>query len=384
MKKYILAVFWGLLLLGACGNHEIEETSSSSIESSADASSAYVSHESVTSEDSREEVSSMIESSEEEETTAEESVEDSSVAESSEEESSVPEVSEEESSVTESSEEESSETESSHVSEDSSIPNEEITIANNIHTNMNAEAAKEFLEKIEKAAADGKSVSIYYRDTETGYYFYRNIDKRYPSASVIKAFYCQYLVATGVDLQQKIQLTEASKISSSKKLRKEHIGSWYTVEELIQYSIRNSDNMAYYLLFLTFGRSGFNDYIRSLGLEEPLLYSIEYTTIGAEPAAKCMMEIYRYAQETGNTFLIDHLKNTTHRRQIDAGTDAEIAHKYGFQDGKNLGYHDAAIVYAEEPYILTICSRENGYESGCNDVFIEVARLVEEMHGLMH
>jgi len=383
MKKYILAVLLGLLLFASCGNQEIEESSPLSSNSSANTSSN-VSKGSVASEDSSEEMFSLIESSEEEETATEESAEDSSAAESNEENTSTPESSEE-SSAAESSEEESSETESSHVSEEeSTIPEEEITIAKNIYTNMNTETSKEFLEKIEKAATDGKSISIYYQDTETGYYFYRNIDKRYPSASVIKAFYCQYLVATGVDLQQKIQLTEASKISSSKKLRKEHIGSWYTVEELIQYSIRNSDNMAYYLLFLTFGRSGFNDYIRSLGLEEPLLYSIEYTTIGAEPAAKCMMEIYRYAQETGNTFLIDHLKNTTHRRQIDAGTDAEIAHKYGFQDGKNLGYHDAAIVYAEEPYILTICSRENGYESGCNDVFIEVARLVEEMHGLMH
>lgn len=383
MKKYTLAVLLGLLLLASCGNQEIEESSPLSSNSSANTSSN-VSKGSVASEDSSEEMFSLIESSEEEETATEESAEDSSAAESNEENTSTPESSEE-SSAAESSEEESSETESSHVSEEeSTIPEEEITIAKNIYTNMNTETAEEFLEKIEKAATNGKSISIYYQDTETGYYFYRNIDKRYPSASVIKAFYCQYLVATGVDLQQKIQLTEASKISSSKKLRKEHIGSWYTVEELIQYSIRNSDNMAYYLLFLTFGRSGFNDYIRSLGLEEPLLYSIEYTTIGAEPAAKCMMEIYRYAQETGNTFLIDHLKNTTHRRQIDAGTDAEIAHKYGFQDGKNLGYHDAAIVYAEEPYILTICSRENGYESGCNDVFIEVARLVEEMHELMH
>ena len=354
MKKYVFTGLLCLLLLAACGNLESEESSSLSTESSA-ATSSHVSVESTLPEDSSEELISLIESSEEE------------------------------SSKAESSREESFEAESSDVSEEESEePEEPITVAKKIYTNMTSEMAWEFLEKIEEAAAEGKSVSIYYRDTETGYYFYRSIDKRYPSASVIKAFYCQYLIATGVDLQMEIQLTEASKISSSKKLTKEHIGSWYTVEDLIQYSIRNSDNMAYYLLFTTFGRSGFNDYIRSLGLEEPHLYSIEYTTIGAEPAALCMMEIYRYAQETGNTFLIDHLKNTTHKRQIDAGTEAEIAHKYGFQDGKNLGYHDVAIVYAEEPYILAICTRENGYESGCNDVFVEVAGLVEEMHGLMH
>lgn len=384
MKKYILVVLLGLLILAACGSEELEESSSPSSASSSEGSS-YVSVESVSAEDSSEEALSAAESSKEELPSEEESAEESSFEESSEEEASAPEISEEESSVAESSEEESSVAESSDVSEEESEePEEPITVAKNIYTNMTSEAAREFLEKIEAAAAEGKSVSIYYRDTETGYYFYRNIEKRYSSASVIKAFYCQYLIATGVDLQQKVQLTEASKISSSKKLTKEHIGSWYTVEELIQYSIRNSDNMAYYLLFLTFGKSGFNDYIRSLGLEEPLLYSIEYTTIGAEPAALCMMEIYRYAQETGDTFLIDHLKNTTHRRQIDAGTDAEIAHKYGFQDGKNLGYHDVAIVYTEEPYILAICTRENGYESGCNDVFIEVAGLVEEMHISMH
>ncbi len=384
MKKFIYIVFLGILLLASCGEVEpidvsVESSAEFSVESSffiESSESSIIPEESSCSEES---VVSSLPPSE-----APEESEESSEEESSVEESSADEIVPEDSSAEESSIETSSEDISEETSSEESRPDEEILIADHIVTNLPADKAQSLLEKIEYVASEGKDVSIYYLDTETGYYFYRNIEEKYPSASVIKAFYCQYLLVTGVDLKQKIQLTETPKTSSSKKLTKDAIGTWFTVEELIKYSIRNSDNMAYYLLFTTFGRSGFNDYIRSLGLDEPYLYSIEYTTLGAESAALCMKEIYRYAKKTGNTFLVDHLRNTTHKKQIDAGTETSIAHKYGLQDGKNLGYHDVAIVFTEEPYILAIFTRENGYESEANKVFREVASLVEELHISLH
>ena len=300
--------------------------------------------------------------------------EDSEVfLESSAEESSLPEVSFEEcTSEDVSSEEESSE-------EEPYIP-----LPENMETNIETKTARMILAQIEKIASRYKNVSIYYCDTATGYYYSRNTEEKYSSASVIKAFYCQYLLAEKVDLNRKIQLTEAKKTSSSGRLTKDAVGKWFTVKDLMKYAIRNSDNMAYYLLYETYGKDGFNNYIKSLGLKEPRLYSIEYTTLGTESAALCMKEIYRYAENTGDDFLVKLLKNTTHNAQIAAGTEAEVAHKYGFQDGKNIGYHDVAIIYTEEPYILAICTREDLYDKNSSEVFVKIASITELLHTYLH
>ena len=97
-----------------------------------------------------------------------------------------------------------------------------------------------------------------------------------------------------------------------------------------------------------------------------------------------MKEIYRYAEETGEQFLVDLLKKTTHNAQIAAGTDVEVAHKYGFQDGKNLGYHDVAIVYTAEPYILAICTQEDPYAENSPEAFVKIASITELLHMYLH
>ncbi len=274
--------------------------------------------------------------------------------------------------------------EESQEPNESSEENSKPSHTENIETNIQASEAHVILQQIEKIASEYKSVSIYYCDTSAGYFYSRNTEERYSSASVIKAFYCQYLLSEKVDMNRKIQLTEAKKTSSSGRLTKDAVGKWFAVKDLMKYAIRNSDNMAYYLLFKTYGKDGFNDYIKSLGLKEPRLHSIEYTTLGAESAALCMKEIWRYAEEMGDYFLVDLLKNTTHNKQISAGTEAEVAHKYGYQDGRNIGYHDVAIVYAEEPYILAICTREDLYDKESYKVFVKIAALTEMLHKYLH
>ena len=210
----------------------------------------------------------------------------------------------EEESLEESSFEESSE----EVSEEAK-PNEIITVGENIYTNITDENALKLLLQIEETAAGYKNASFVYRDTVTGYYFYRHRENVYPTVSVIKAFYCQYLMESGVDLEQKIQLTKVDRDSTSKKLREQDIGTWFTVTELMSYAIRYSDNMAYRLLYNTFGRNGFNEYTSSLGIDDIRLQSLEYTNMSVDSGAVYLERIYRYALETGEFFLIDLMKD---------------------------------------------------------------------------
>ena len=370
MKRHIWIVLFFLLALCACGSADVEESSDLLIsESSIEHTLTGAENSSNRSEEDSSEDETIYEESEETSVG-----EDSEVSlESSAEESSLPEVSFEESTA----EDVSSEDESAE--EEPYIP-----LPENIKTNIETKTARMILAQIEKIASQYKNVSIYYCDTATGYFYSTNTNEKYASASVIKPFYCQYLLSINVDLNKKIQLTKVTKTSASGKLTKDAIGKWFTVKDLMSYAICRSDNMAYYLLYETFGKKGFNNYIRTLGLSEPKLSTNEYTTLDAESAALCMKEIYRYAEETGDQFLVDLLKSTTHNAQIPAGTEAEVAHKYGFQDGKNLGYHDVAIVYTAEPYILAICTQEDPYAENSSEVFVKIASIAELLHTYLH
>lgn len=253
-----------------------------------------------------------------------------------------------------------------------------------MNTNISDSDGVKMLQTVIDIACEYYDVSVYYCDTETGYYFYHTENESYPCASTIKAIYCHYLIQAGTDLSQRIVLDEVSQSSTSGNLTEDSIGCSFTVRELIQFSIVCSDNMAYKLLYKTFGRKGFNEYIQSIGLECPKLSSSsEYCRADARSMGICLLEIYRYSVQNNDMFLIDLMKSTTYNKQIGAGTDLEIAHKFGYEGG-NYGYHDMAIVYAQEPYILSIFTREDANDKDSNIVFVKISELVEELHDLIH
>ena len=269
-------------------------------------------------------------------------------------------------------------------SSDSPLPefSEDVTPPE-INSNITDPVAVRLLYSIIDLSAKYYDVSVYYCDTKTGYYFYHETNKSYPCASTIKAIYCHYLIQAGTNLYQEITLKEVSQSSASGKLTESAVGTSFTVKSLIEFSIVYSDNMAYRLLYQTFGTKGFNEYIHSLGLDCPQLLRSEYTRVDAKSMAICMKEIYLYSTESNDYFLINLMKSTTYDEQISKGTDADIAHKFGYE-GENYGYHDMAIVYAKEPYILSIFSRIDARKADCNDAFIRIATLIEHLHGLLH
>lgn len=184
-------------------------------------------------------------------------------------------------------------------------------------------------------------------------------------------------------MEAEVTLQQVSRTSSTGKLSWESIGTTFTVDELIGYSIRSSDNQAYRLLYETFGIEGYNKYVDNLGsgglsMDEKL----EWSSVTPKKLSRVMLEIYRYSEE--NSILIDHLKNTTFNRQITAGTKYETAHKYGSNGGSD-GYHDTAIVYADErAYVLTIMTHiDIAQTEDENAVFRRTAELCDELHAAL-
>jgi len=244
-------------------------------------------------------------------------------------------------------------------------------------TNITAPIARELLTEIAAEAEAYDTLAISWTDADGAYYYRLRGGEVYESASTVKAAYCQYLLASGASLTEELTLHAASRTSTSGKLTAAHVGERFTAAELIGHTIRASDNMAYRLLFERFGADGFNEYIRSLGLDGPLLpQNYEFTDVTADQLTACMREIYAYAARTGDDTLVEHLKNTTYNAQLAAGTQSPIAHKYGYQGGTR-GFHDTAIVYADTPYILTIMSRIDPSDGA--GIFARIAALTERL-----
>jgi len=220
-------------------------------------------------------------------------------------------------------------------------------------TNISSPEAMEILFDIHRLLSETNTVSVYYSDVNEEYFFGWNENTIYHSASTVKAAYCLYLTESGADLDRRIPFTSVTGKSASGKLTAESIGKEFTVDELIRYTIRSSDNQAYKLLFDTFGTEDYNRYVASIdavGLS--LSPDSEWAFCSPKELSSVMLRAYSSGELTSS--LIDHLKNTEYNAQITAGTSFETAHKYGY-NGKKTGFHDTAIVYAENrPYVLTI------------------------------
>lgn len=228
-----------------------------------------------------------------------------------------------------------------------------IALPQGMSGNITDPDALALLQEIAAVMAAFPDASVYFTDVEETFWFGIRQDLSYHSASTIKVAYCQYLLAKGKPLTEPIRFTASTRTSSSGKLGKDAVGQTFTLSELIAYTIRDSDNQAYRLLYDTYGIEEYNRYVASLGVEGlSLTVRNEWTHVTTRELSLAMLAVYRTGE--ADPFLVDHLRNARFGAQIAAGTIHETAHKYGYNGG-TAGYHDTAIVYASPcPYVLTV------------------------------
>lgn len=234
-------------------------------------------------------------------------------------------------------------------------------------------------------------LSVYYKDLKTGYSVEYRADEIYQTASVIKAPYVKYLMASGVDQTKKLKMTK--KQGGSKYIDNQPIGTEFTVGELMEYAIRYSDNTAYYMLNQEFGFKGFNEYAESIGVSSNATRACvlqfpkpRFGYLSARDAGLYFEDIARFIEEGSADAkrLKTWLTSTTAEGQFTAalGDTYAVAHKYGEQGSQ--AYHDAAIVYAAHPYVLTITSTLEPYTAASNDVFKDVALYIDAIQTQLH
>ena len=228
------------------------------------------------------------------------------------------------------------------------------------------------LDTLIKSCGDG--ISVFYKDLNSGYTYTYNGEQKYFIASLIKAPYCMYiydLASQGkCDLNKRYTYESRHKAGGTGKIQDMSVGTSFTLEELIGYAIKYSDNVAMNILKENFPVEGYRAYAKGLGLKYP--EDIKYGTNGnitATDAGIYIEAINNFiAHNTYGHRLKSHMLSTRNPMII---ASYPVVRKYGWADAS---FHDMAIVEAPYPYLLSICTNHDGDYS----TFKKISQLIEK------
>ena len=226
-------------------------------------------------------------------------------------------------------------------------------------------------------------ISLAYYDIETGFSLVINPDNHYYLASVMKAPYMLYIYRLALkgeaDLEEKLVYTEDFKREGTGVLKDMEFDTEFTVEELIGYTLEESDNSAFAMLRKKFPEKGYVEYIKSLGVTHTDdAKAFNQPQICVDTALIFSAAVYDFIEEK-NPYSENLRYHMTHSRNtmIYGGEGDEIVRKYGWHGGN---FHDMAVVYGERPYLLTIMTNldmlEIEYREYC--IFKDLSRLIAE------
>ena len=205
---------------------------------------------------------------------------------------------------------------------------------------------------------DSNYISYKYYDINTGFSVSINEHTPVECASTIKApsvLYIWDMVSQGkIDLNERLVYTSAY-LDDWGVLFKKEFGTDYSTRELIKYTIVNSDNAAYRMLFNRYGKKTVSEYWKPKGVE--VIFKNPYSLWGsnnAHDAIIYMNELYKF-YKTNEQYGKEAMSDFINAKQkfIKAPKGITIANKAGWV--REL-QHDAAIVFTEQPYIVAAFS----------------------------
>jgi len=225
-------------------------------------------------------------------------------------------------------------------------------------------------------------ISIYYKNADGLYYSY-NADVKYITASTIKGPFSLYILMKAdegkVSLDTMIELKAFQIWRGGGVIKNSPVGTEYSIRQLIEYAIIESDNTAYKMLVDYFGVTEFNQYVTEKGLSLQLIEGNGYGYCTASEMAELYLDIYNYKGKNAD-FLIDCLLKTKYSVQIQQGiTEYPVAEKYGCQGGIK-GYHDVAIVYSPTTFVLSIFTLIDAESENSAGPFIYISEVINDIN----
>ncbi len=223
--------------------------------------------------------------------------------------------------------------------------------------------------------------SFLYKDIETGFVVSYNEDAHIFTASTIKAPAMIYLYEKAslgeIDLDEKLIYDGSYYSEGSGILKDKNLNTYYTVRELIEYAIIYSDNIAYAMLMKRFKREDMYNFWTNLGTKDIFKYDTIWGYTSAKDGAIYMEELYKFylGNDKYGSVLLDLFKNAKWKMISNKNESFNTANKGGWSDEN---FHDVAIVFEKNPYILAIMSKTG--EGNYDNLFKKTSNLVGQIH----
>lgn len=223
------------------------------------------------------------------------------------------------------------------------------------------------------------NIGIYVKQLSTGQSAGLNQDKVFYSASIAKLpilYYVQEQINAGqVDLTTKVKYTADSMsfpgayvVGGSGSLSKTPDNKEYSVEELINKTAKESDNVASNLLSYYVTHQFNDDFYQNITAITGSKWDMVTRETTAEVAGKMMESLY---EQEG--YVLESLISTQFDNQrISKDIAVPVAHKIGDADDVK---HDVAIVYAESPFVLSIFTDKSSYD--------EITQIANDVYGIL-
>lgn len=229
----------------------------------------------------------------------------------------------------------------------------------------------------------GASSSFYIVSLNDGMSVGFNVDKRFETASSIKAPYALYIYkeidSGNIDPNRQLTYEEKYYNKGTGVIKKSDFGTIYTVRDLVYYSLFESDNIAHSMLHRTFGVKGYNNMLKNLGTKQLYLTAGNpwgYTS--ARSAALVWQEIYNFSikSDEGIT-LLNILSNGKYNYFKEVMPSIPSASKTGFASKDVV---ETGIVFGDHPYIAIAIANKGGNIGA----YTQVLKLVSHMNDIMN
>lgn len=253
------------------------------------------------------------------------------------------------------------------------------------------EKLKQSIEDLNEKKYQNKEIAIYFRDLNNGPWFGINSSAAFTPASLMKvplmiAYYKQ-AESDPTILQKKIVLQASDNdfsqnIVTGKKLT---IGKEYTVEELINFMIINSDNTAMFNLLNNIDQEKLDKVYLDLGITVPNFKTPE-DFMSVKEYASFFRILYNaaYLNEYYSEKSLALLSETKFLKGLVAGVPfgTKVSHKFGERKNIDLAtaneqLHECGIIYfPRHPYLLCVMTRGNDFE--------QMSSFIADVSGLVY
>ncbi len=253
-------------------------------------------------------------------------------------------------------------------------------------TNITDESLFPLIKELENLCSNyGKVVTFYFTDVKEEYYIQYNSNYIFRTQCTVKAPFIKsilvYMEENNISLDKVLYLQSSQKNRwSGHYLASFKAGTAFTIGDLLYYAIRNSDNVAYQMLFDYFGTDIFNKNAEKIGGSLRLgSYIFGETT--ARDMTRFFLDIYRYNGKFKKEFF-GHLANSNTSPLIRNGipSNVTVMRKSGSGGNATVGYHDCAIIMTDVPYVLVIYTSVNTNRYYDKTPFTNIANLTYKIN----